>query len=86
MSARVTCLDGLLVLKDEVVRVAVVAISQQAVERLRRRIEVEDEAIDDGLFGGFELFLGDFLRADALDFRVDGFEGLRRCWRIWCCC
>ena len=51
--------DGLLIPEDEVVRIAEVVVDQQAVERLRGRIEVEDKAVHHGLFCGLEFFGGD---------------------------
>ena len=73
-------LDGFPVLEDEILRVAVVLIAEQAAQRLGRPVEVEDEAVERGLLGGFQLLAGDLGGADAvqlLEHHLDGLGGGR---------
>ena len=55
------------VLEDEVVRVAVVAVAEHPRQGLGRRIEVEYEAVQAGLFGRLQLLAGHLGGANPVD-------------------
>ena len=70
------CGDGFLVLENEILRIAVIFVRKHAGEGLRARIEVEHEAVFHGLLGGFQLLVGYFSGAHAIDLIFDRLEGL----------
>ena len=67
-------LDGVLVLVDEVAGIAVVVVPQHAVQRFGQSVEVEDEAVGNGLLGALQFLLGHLTGADLFNFLLDHFD------------
>ena len=73
--------DGLLVLKDEILGIAEVFVQQQPVQRFAGTVEVENEAIQNGIFGGLKFLLGHLLVEHLVQFFADrpqSVHGVRR--------
>ena len=74
--------DGFLVGEQELPRIAVVIVTEESGQGLRRAVEVEDEGVEYLLLGVVELLIGDRLGADPVDLLLNRLQGQNRGFRF----
>ncbi len=58
--------NGFLILEDEILRITVILVNHQPVDRFAGPVEIEDEAVEHGVLGGLQFLVGDLGGADRL--------------------